>query len=362
MNKSIKPYLLLLFILLIDISKIYSQDPNFSNFGQNPLYYNPAYPGLVKCMDFKINQRNQWIELPGKFNTSVFSASIKLPPPWGCGLLLSSNNEGEGFLKTFSAGLGASFSFKIDNNKFFSFGLMPKIVYKKIDWSKLEFDDQFDELYGKIYNSSFISPNTDYRWFIDPLNCGFMFKYIFRQEQIRNPLEQSNLTFGFSLNHGTRPTQSLLGLDGYLETKKVIHANGLYWLNQKYGLNPGFIYESQQNFKTVTFGGNIYLGHLYIGNWIRTMNNFDSYILGAGIISTGNNKYMLGISYDFTLSGLRTGTNGTIELFLSAELNDFCLFNNQNKSKNEIRKDREKNEKCPEEPWYLRLKRRIKFV
>ncbi|MDP4266979.1 MAG: PorP/SprF family type IX secretion system membrane protein [Bacteroidota bacterium] len=359
-------FLIYLFLFGIFVNITLCQDPNFSNFEQNPLYYNPAFPGLVECMDFRVSHRNQWYELPGTFNTTLIGASIKLPPPLGCGILLASDEEGEGYLKTIFGGIGTSLSFKVDNNKTFSLGYMVKVNYKKIDWSKLEFDDQYDELYGKIYPTSFIPPQTDGRWFVDPLNLGFMFRYEFRQKQIRNPIKQPNLTIGYSLSHGTKPIQSLLGVDRLLEKKSVFHMNGLFWFNEKYGINPGIIYESQSDFETITFGSNLYFGPLYLSNWIRNKNfksiNLDSYIFGGGITSVGKQKYMLGLSYDFTLSKLKGGTNGTIELFLSAELTDKCLFKSKKKSKSYIKREREKSYKCPEEPWLERIKKRIKFA
>ncbi len=49
------------------------QDPNYSQWLNAPLYYNPAYAGLNSGLKLRLSCRDQWPNLPVDFKTMYFS-------------------------------------------------------------------------------------------------------------------------------------------------------------------------------------------------------------------------------------------------------------------------------------------------
>ena len=51
------------FLGALPTSKVFAQDPEFTQFYANPLYLNPAFAGTGRCPRIIMNYRNQWPEL-----------------------------------------------------------------------------------------------------------------------------------------------------------------------------------------------------------------------------------------------------------------------------------------------------------
>jgi len=67
-----------------------SQDLDFSQYYNNPTYYNPAYVGLTMGLKSRLNYRRQWTGLSGDYHSYSFSADIaerSLPGAGGIGII-----------------------------------------------------------------------------------------------------------------------------------------------------------------------------------------------------------------------------------------------------------------------------------
>lgn len=73
----------------------YAQDPLFSSTLDNPLYYNPATPGIVRGHEYRLNFREQWPGIPAAMRAFNFSSTHQLRNAVGLGFLVMSNVEGE---------------------------------------------------------------------------------------------------------------------------------------------------------------------------------------------------------------------------------------------------------------------------
>jgi len=105
--KKTKVYLLIILSLMV-VSTTLAQDPHFSQFYNNPVYYNPAAVGLSPGMRARFNIREQWPQLPGDLRTYTFSMDIaerNIPGSGGLGLIVMSDNAGSGYMKTSTVGL-----------------------------------------------------------------------------------------------------------------------------------------------------------------------------------------------------------------------------------------------------------------
>ncbi|MCF8296730.1 MAG: PorP/SprF family type IX secretion system membrane protein [Saprospiraceae bacterium] len=310
--------LLLLFQTII----VNGQDANFSIFGNNPLYYNPATPGVADGMQFRLNYRNVWPGIPGDFETFKFSSDMELTNlNTGIGILAMSNWEGESFLRTNQFGFCVAPTVNILQNTSFSVGIMSSYVQKSIDWSKLEFDDQLDKLYGNIKQTNFSFPSSNSKSFAD-VSTGMLFRHKVKN---RNTGKYSMFNIGFAAHHVTEPDQSLIGANSPLKAKFVIHSNYLIVDKRRANVaySPGFIYEHQSELETFTLGMNFFREPIYSGIWFRnrnyTMNrqDFESFIFTFGYIhdQPQGMKWKFGYSYDATVSKLSGSSFGSHEIF-----------------------------------------------
>ena len=151
----------LFFALLLIHADVFGQDPNFSQFFHNPIYYNPANVALDNGLRVRGNVRNQWGPIPGRFNTGCFSMDAAGINKTGLGIIALSNNEGEGRLRTMQAGLMYSYRPVETKNFRLQAGFGASFVQKRIDWSRFVFSDQLDEVFGNVSATSFIPPGTD---------------------------------------------------------------------------------------------------------------------------------------------------------------------------------------------------------
>lgn len=86
----------------------WGQDPHFSNFNNNKLYYNPAYTGIDYGMRLNLAYRRHWPNILSKFQTinGCFDQSVRVARGLGgYGIVVVSNTEGEGFLQNTSIGI-----------------------------------------------------------------------------------------------------------------------------------------------------------------------------------------------------------------------------------------------------------------
>jgi hypothetical protein len=78
-NNLIKERLIRAFVILslaVGSYQLKAQDPLFSQFYNNPIYYNPGYIGLNQGVRTRFNYRDQWTGLPVDFKTYNFSMDI----------------------------------------------------------------------------------------------------------------------------------------------------------------------------------------------------------------------------------------------------------------------------------------------
>ncbi len=95
-------------LMLLPLSNVQSQDLDYSQFYNNPTYYNPANVGLTTGLKSRLNYRRQWTGLSGDYHTYSFSADIaerSLPGAGGIGIIANQSLAGKGVLKTNTFGI-----------------------------------------------------------------------------------------------------------------------------------------------------------------------------------------------------------------------------------------------------------------
>ena len=312
--------------VLMSLSKIgFCQDPVYSSFYNNPVYYNPASPGVIDGNEFHLNFREQWPGIPSSFRAFNYSSSHQVSGLFSMGLIASSNSEGESRLLTNFAGISIAVPIRIGKSFVISSGITSTFGQKRIDWSKMEFDDQFDKLYGKVNPTNFPIPDESRKNYGD-LSMGISLKGY--TKKLSNKFNVSGI-FGAALHHAAVfPNPNFIGTDvSAIPFKQVYHLN--IWLidakgNLKNGLSPALMYEKQGQMQTFNFSTQVKLNYLYVlagfrnTNYTLSLKKFDSFIFGFGYINTDNKQKTtkIGYSYDFTVSKLVGGAYGSHEIFM----------------------------------------------
>lgn len=307
-----------------------AQDPSFSLFYNNPIYYNPAMNAINKGLTFRANARNQWSKIPGKFNTFSFSFDGEIVGGLSMGMNLVSDVAGEGLFRTSGGKISLSQCFQREKH-ILQFGMSTAYMNKSIDWTRLTFSDQYDEVLGKIYTSGFIPPDNNSYNYVD-LGAGVAYQY-FYDRKTTGFFKKMMVNVGASMNHLNRPKDAYFSGNDYIPFKTVIHTRNQLLLGRNVYSFSG-IYERQKEFETRTIGFDfLTMQKVTFGLWNRsgrTINGqrFESFISTFGCIIPFKNIYFvrLNLSLDFTITKLRTASFGSSEASIVYILDDAYML------------------------------------
>lgn len=299
MNKRV---LLSIFLLAVTFSGIKAQDPQFTQFYANPLYLNPAFAGTARCPRIAMNYRNQWPNISNGQTYVTYSASYDMhlaPLAGGIGVMVTSDNQANGTLKTTNASFIYSYLAPITRKFSMKFALQAGYMQKKLDVGNLHYGDMIDPRRGFVWNTQEKMPNSQ-KSGVD-FSAGLL-GY------------SKNYFFGFAANHINQPDEGLLNTSK-LPVKFTAHGGVIIPLekgNESY-LSPNILFQSQQKFQQLNLGLYYVNGVFVAGLWYR---NADAVIALVGL-QNGNFKF--GYSYDVTISKLAGNTAGSHEISLQIQ-------------------------------------------
>lgn len=316
----------------------FCQDPQFSQFDENPLYLNPAATGELDGIRFGVNYRNQWLATPGLAFPGPLSSydaysdvQLNNLVVGGLGLYLMQDIEGEGRLKFTNVGFLYSWHLPTGTENFhMSFGTKLSYNFLAIDYSRLEFSDQIDPESGFIYPTQFQPGQVGNVQYFD-LDAGIKMR--------ANLARWWSLEVGYAGAHLVRPDVSLNGIQTLQPIKHTLHIkNSFALMEDKLFLIPRYLFQSQQDFQMHVFGASIYVTKsdyiwnrkvltkpVYIGFYYRTRkfipeSNTNSIVvtLGhTGLMGKNHWNYQVGVSYDVDIKGLTFRPGGSLEFSFS---------------------------------------------
>lgn len=346
--KTIK--LILLIFVSLEGLVLFGQDANFSQFYNNPTYYNPSMVAINNGIGFRMNARSLWGPIPGRFNTFSVALDAQTVYKMGLGISAYSDVGGEAFLRTGGGYLNYSYRPLDTKNFIIQVGISGGYVMKNIDWSKLQFSDQLDETLGDIKPTAFNRPGYSTISYAD-FGTGFVMR-VNGGSRKQRAFKKFNLTFGSALHHLSQPSDALLGITKQkLPMKLVVHLQSNILINNVV-LSPGAIFEMQNQFKTFTIGTNFVYHPVIFGIWMRnrtaamSLKQYDSFIfcLGVNLPSKGNLFWRLMYNFDATISRLKTSSFGSHELSFLFEFPQNVMFAKNAKSRSVKRRYQ-----CPKE-------------
>lgn len=337
--KSIKYKVVIVFIaLFITNLQLIAQDLNFSQYFNTPLLTNPANTGFAPDYDYRggINYRNKWgvaQNNPYKTMSAWGDAQLmgnKLLNGWvGVGASLITDVAGTGNLKSTKGNISFAYHQVISDNSLLSGGFGVGIVQKRVDFSKLTFDNQWN---GSFFDINIPSGETFATNAVNYLDLSLGLNYAWFAS------DNFYLNMGVSLQHFNRPRESFFAsnVDARVAQRSNIFANASIKLNDFWIINPN-IYYSQMAKTTELVGGfrafrNLSddgMHQLILGMYYR---NGDAAIPMVGLQAGG---MQILVNYDATINSASTfnQTRGAYELSITFN----GLYNNKSKNLDALR-------------------------
>lgn len=307
---------IVLFFLSLQAS---GQDLHFSQYFNAPLLVNPANTGFNPDYSFRVggNYRSQWANLGTPYNTmSIWGDARVLEDRFengwlGIGGSIIKDVAGSGSLSKTGAYGSIAYHQMVGYNSLLSGGFSLGYVQKRIDISKLSFDNQWN---GNFFDIS-IPANEPFAYnqvgYLD-INMGLNYAY-FASDNVY-------LNAGVSIMHVNRPKESFFSssaIDNSLQRRYTAFANANIKIENLWIINPN-IYVSKMggSWETVlgmnanrNLSGDGYQ-QLIVGLYYR---NHDALIPMVGYQV---NDLKVTLNYDATIStlGNLNGTRGAYEI------------------------------------------------
>jgi type IX secretion system PorP/SprF family membrane protein len=312
-------FLILLFCFFYCL-QAYSQDAQYSQYYNAPLFLNPAFTGAADNTRAVFNYRNQWPGLNRPYRTYSFSIDHLIETAsTGIGLIARKDEQGASNLSATELGLSVSYIVPISYNLYFIPALQGSWINRNLNYKDLIFGDQID-----VNNPSALEPSLDILAnsnrvnYLDFSAGGLLFTDVF--------------WFGLSLNHLNTPDQSFVnsGLDK-IPLKATFNLGYKFYLsapgknNPERSISPTLLYKTQAKFDQLDIGVYGMYEPLMLGLWYRGLPikgspdkrlNQDAIVMLAGVYYKG---MTVSYSYDYTISSLRKYTGGAHEISLIME-------------------------------------------
>jgi type IX secretion system PorP/SprF family membrane protein len=307
---------LFLFLLFALIESGHSQDPQFSQYFNNPVYLNPAFTGETRVWKFSLNSRFQWMNSPAQYTSHAVTAEYNISAnQTGLGFQMLYDQTGTGNLTYISYNGLYSYKALLSRKMKLNFGLKAAFNQRYFDIDQLTFAN---ELAG---TNNVNSEQDFYRNRANYFDLGAGIAIMTRDWWI-----------GISLDHLNRPNYSLSLETSRLPIKYSAHAS--YRFKLKRDLKRRVIkslvitgnFKAQKEWDQLDVGGyyeykKVTLGILYRGLVFKETvpNNINQ---DAVIAYLAYRYYGLRIaySYDITISKIWADTGGSHEFAIITEL------------------------------------------
>lgn len=337
MKQLYPPILMLVALLSLFSSDIQAQDPRFSQYYASSWNLNPAMTGIFNGRwRATVNYRDQWNSFLSPVPFRTYAASFETRFNVGAnddyasvgigamhdeaGTARFQQNKvqvGGAFLKQLSGG-------RYSNEHYLSAGAQLGFGQNSIDWSKLWFTRQFDtnaERPDLGASSGENNANANSPLYLD-FNAGLLWYVVFQNEGF--------FYAGGALSHINQPAISLIeDNQETLYSRWSGHMGGQFPLTENFAILPGALFMKQGPAMETDLGINFRYSNndlnelaLRAGVWGRLGNKLDNNIQMDAITVVGMlelNRWMLGLSYDITVSSLTVANNsrGAFEVSLT---------------------------------------------
>lgn len=298
-------------------SAAYAQDVHFTQFNMNPLTINPAFTGAFNGQ-YRVAgiYRDQWRSAMGSAAFKTIGASFDAPVVHdlttddylAAGVQLYNDRAGDGNLQNFSGLVSVAYHKFLGEkaNKALTVGLQGGYTQKSFDLSKLYFENQYAD--GGFFGPQpgGLNNKTDYF----TVNAGLAWSH--------STGENFGYTIGLSAMNLNQPSESFRkqkNSEVGLGIRYAAQIGAIAYLNDKFSIRPGVLYQSQASAYELIAGNEFHLivgedqfrsiaTAVFAGVWYRSN---DAIMINAGVEWKG---LRIGVAYDYNTSNLKPATNG----------------------------------------------------
>ena len=296
-------------LLIMASCLVQAQSYHFSQFFSTPLLTNPANTGLIDG-PFRVasNLRSQGKSEPNPFFTGYVSGDAgvlkkNLPASHkaGAGVFFMTDKSLGGASQTNSIGFGGAYHVGLDEYGENSLGLGFQGTYtqRRIDFNRLSFGNQFgNNGYDPSLPTGETLNNANRNYF--DVNAGLMYNANFADK---------SFFIGGSVYNILRHKDNIMA-EYKMPTRYVVQAGGQVFLGELAKVYFSFTNMGQAKANETTVGGAFGLqltetgikNEINFGMWYRYKDAIIPYV---GYFYQG---FQLGLSYDYTVSALKTAT------------------------------------------------------
>jgi type IX secretion system PorP/SprF family membrane protein len=303
--------------LVLAVSLLKGQDPQFTQFYANPLYLAPSFAGATAGDRVSAVYRNQWPELNNVFVTYSFAYDHFFENfNSGVGVLITRDVAGTGDLGILNAGILYSYDIQVNREFHLRPGIHFNYTQQGLDYYKLIWNDQLTSSGGG--GGTIEQPPTD-AFKPDVDFSASLLGYTDRA------------WFGFSADHLLRPNYGLYNNEALWPMKFTVFG-GYQIVKKGRLLNPvdetlslAAYFMHQGAYNQMVLGLYWYKAPLMLGFWYRGI----PFISGSGdedfkkdprgdaiafLVGYKMDQLRVGYSYDFTISNLVSSTGGAHEV------------------------------------------------
>lgn len=296
-------------------SQALAQDVHFTQFNMSPLTVNPAFTGAFNGQyRAAAIYRDQWrsVTVPFKTIAASFDAPIvhdlTTDDYLAVGVQLYNDRAGDANLQNFSGLLSVAYHKFLGEkaDKALTIGLQGGYTQKSFDLSKLYFENQYEN--GGFIGAQGTNLNNKTDYFT--VNAGIAWSH--------SVSENFGYTIGASAMNLNQPAESFRKQENS-EVGLGIRYSGQFgaiaYLNDKFSIRPGILYQSQSSAYELVAGNEFHLivgedqfrgiaTGVFLGGWYRSN---DAIMINAGVEWKG---FRFGVAYDYNTSNLKTASNG----------------------------------------------------
>lgn len=293
--------------LVFCLSFLRAQDIHFSQFFAAPLLINPANTGNFNGIGrVGLNYRDQWGSVTIPYKTYALYSDYAIQPKradnrLGLGVAAFNDQAGDGDLTTSKAYFSAAYHIGYTKSALWrlAIGMSGGIVQKKVDISKLVFDNQWDQFSFNTGLPSNEYPASETIHYLD-FAAGGLLTYL--------PYEGHQYFLGVSELHINRPDESFFENNNTVGMRTNVVLGGFFPAGLTASMEPELYVSTQKKALEIIMGSNFsfplqaYGGDvsraLFTGVWYR-YNDAVWAVLGITIAN-----FTSSLSYDLNISSL----------------------------------------------------------
>ena len=293
-----------------------AQDVHLSQFNSAPLLLNPALTGKLECGAYRadVSYRDQWNSIPAPYRTYVAAFDINLLSKQlkgnslGAGILAYHDVSGDGNLTNSTIGISAAYHQRLGEAHILSAGVQGAYVKKSVDIYSLVFPNQI--------GPNGIIPNQPPPPYNGPIH------YVDLQTGLHWSalLEKIGFHAGGAYYHILEPEERFLTStppqESTLAPRWVLHGGLVASIGAQISLSPSVLYMAQAGVSQINAGAimGIHWSQIAVFGGLRDrLVSGYSGIENESIIPVAGVEYenfLLGLSYDFSTSGITDANKG----------------------------------------------------